>query len=47
MVPPAVMRQNVQVGGILFVLGTVIHFVPNVKTLTRVGPQVLVYSQSK
>jgi hypothetical protein len=42
MVPPAVMRRDVQVGGKCFALGTLIHFVPDVRTLTRLGPQVLV-----
>lgn len=42
MVPPTVMRRDIQVGGKCFALGTVIHFVPDVRTLTRLGPQVLV-----
>lgn len=40
MIPPAVMRRDVQVGGKCFALGTLIHFVPDVRTLTRLGPQV-------
>ena len=43
MVPPAVMRRDVQVGGKCFPLGTLIHFVPDVRTLTRLGPQVLIF----
>jgi len=43
MVPPAVMRRDVQVGGKCFALGTIIHFVPNVRTLTCLGPQVVAF----
>lgn len=40
MVPPAVMRHHVQVGGKTYALGTLIYFVPDVRVLTRLGPQV-------
>ena len=43
MVPPAVMRRDVKVGGKLFALGTLILYVPDVRTLTRLGPQVGIF----
>lgn len=46
MVPPAVMRHHVQVGGKSYALGTLIYFVPDVRVLTRLGPQVPTFTSS-
>lgn len=46
MVPPAVMRHHLQVGGKLYTLGTLIYFVPDVRVLTRLGPQVPTFTSS-
>ena len=46
MVPPAVMRHHVQVGGKTYALGTLIYFVPDVRVLTRLGPQVPTFTSS-
>ncbi len=41
MVPPAVMRTKLQIGGRMFALGTMLHYVPDIRTLTHEGPKVL------
>lgn len=46
MVPPAVMRHHVQVGRKSYALGTLIYFVPDVRVLTRLGPQVPTFTSS-
>ncbi|KAH9568455.1 hypothetical protein CY35_03G077800 [Sphagnum magellanicum] len=39
MVPPAVMRTKLQIGGRMFALGTMLHYVPDIRTLTHEGPK--------